>query len=175
MSRLSLALALAAPLLLASACENKKAADTAPAPTAEPTPVAKAAPPSAEPAATPVAPADDPAATPAAKVAEPPAAPAGQADAGAAPGEGAKVDPASLAGHYAFGWSGGKTMKCKKVDEKMVKKLAGGQCRQRPTSEAFAEGAGAWSECEVGKATWVVFASKAICQEQLETMEANAP
>lgn len=185
MSRLPIPSLLAALLCLAAACDDKKAAGTAATPpSAEPKPVAEPTG-SAEPAATPVTAAAEPAAkpaepaaTPAAKPAEPaPASPAGQADPGAAPAEGAPVDPASLAGQYGFGWSGGKTMKCKKVDEKMIKTLSGkgASCRQRDPGAAFAEGAGAWSACEVGKAEWVIFATKAICQEQLETMEANAP
>jgi hypothetical protein len=59
----------------------------------------------------------------------------------------------------------------------MIRKLAGKDtmCRHRDPSEGFAEGAGVWSTCQVGEAEWVIFATRAICQEQLETMEANAP
>jgi hypothetical protein len=163
MVRLSVVLLLSVPLL-ASACDSKQATATGAAP----------AQPAAEPTTpTPVAPAAQPAPPAAAAPAD--AAPAEAAD--NEPGAGAPVDPGSLAGHYAFGWSGGKTAKCRKVDAKMIKKLSGkdATCRQSETSAAFAEGAGVWSTCEVGESKWAVFATKAICQEQLETMEANAP
>lgn len=165
--RLSIAVFLAVPLLLASACEDEKTAarsgestaPTAAAPTAQ--------------AGAPAAPAQPAAAAPAPSAADP--IPAAAADAG--PAAAGPVDPASLAGHYAFGWSGGKTAKCKELDAKMIEKLTGkgAVCRRRDPGEAFAEGAGPWTACEVGKSEWVVFSTKAICQEQLETMEANAP
>ncbi|HTE53653.1 MAG TPA: hypothetical protein VK698_22515 [Kofleriaceae bacterium] len=161
MSRLALGFALAVLLLVASACESKQATGAAPVqPTAEPT---------------------TPTAVATAEQTEPPAAqtepPADAAPADTAVGAAAPFGIDELAGQYGFGWSGGKKAKCQKLDEKLIEKLSGVEvmCRYRDPGEAFAEGAGSWSTCQVGMTEWVVFASKKICQEQLETMEANGP
>ena len=104
-----------------------------------------------------------------------PTAPAA-ADAGPA-ATGATLEPSSLVGQVGFDWLDPDRAKCRKLDTRMAKKLAGrgARCRRRPAGESFDGQAGEWASCRAGKVEWLLFADQRICQEQLETMQANAP
>jgi hypothetical protein len=160
-------LAIAFLLLIASACnKNETRAAASPDPASPAGDVARTAPPAAEPAPTAVKPAGAEQA-PAAQAQTP--AP-GEADAGAE-----TVDPSSLVGQFGFDASTEKRVKCKKVDAKMAAMLSskGAHCTHPPEGNSFGEGAGKWTNCELGQTQWVVYATAKICKDQLETMEAN--
>ncbi len=142
----------------------------------EPPAEAKSAtePPSGEPPAEAKAAAPEPAAP------EPAAEPAA-ADAGPATGaaDSAKVEPADLVGHVGFNWLAPdpQKAKCVKLDDRMAKKLAAQKfkCRRRSADEGFEGNSSEWASCRAGKTEWMLYASKEVCQEQLETMKANGP
>jgi hypothetical protein len=158
--------------LISSACRQEGAADTAAAPSpveAAPAASAPAAPEPAAPTAAAPAPAD-----PAPAPADPAPAPADPA----APDAGApEVDPTTIVGHVGFDWLHPKRAKCKALDAKTARKLAAGgfACRRRPGAESFGGGPEDFVACRKGKTEWLFYATKTICEDQLGTMEANAP
>ncbi|HTE56740.1 MAG TPA: hypothetical protein VK698_38065 [Kofleriaceae bacterium] len=165
MSRAPLAIVLGVLLLLLpSSCEQgeqeqQKAPVAAGQPSAPPAPATT---PTPEPASI----------APTAPAAAPPAAPQASADE-----KGAPVALTSLVGHVGFDWTGATKARCRKLDEKMARKLTagGGQCRPRDPAEAFSEGAGPWFSCKAGASEWLLYSTEKICRDQLETMEANGP
>ena len=104
-----------------------------------------------------------------------PAAPAGGEAGADGSAEPAEVDPASLVGQFGFDSRTRKKVRCKKVDQKMLKLLAAkhAQCRRRPPSEAPVEGAGEWTSCQWGKSERVFFDTRATCKDQLAKMGAR--
>jgi hypothetical protein len=120
-----------------------------------------------------------------AEVEAPPPEPSA-ADAGAATAtddtasDGEALQPSALVGQFGFDWlqPDPEAAKCVKLDDRLAKKLAKKKatCRRRPASEGFdGQAGGDWTSCRAGKVEWLVYATKEICQEQLETMKANAP
>jgi hypothetical protein len=89
----------------------------------------------------------------------------------------ATVDPTSVVGHYAFDWLHPRGARCKKVDDKMARKLADKKatCVRQDEDRSFAESGGEWVRCRAGSSEWMIFADQTICKDQLGTMEANAP
>jgi len=157
-------------LVIASAC-NKEETHAAASPPAAEKPAAAEQPAAGPPAADKPA-ADKPAAEPPpsdkAPGAEPPAVDQSSAD-------NPPVDPASLVGQFGFDASTEARVKCKKVDTRMAKMFAskGYHCSHPPEDQSFADGAGAWSKCEIDEKQWVVYPTAKICKDQLATMEAN--
>lgn len=102
-----------------------------------------------------------------------------KSDAGPATGaaDTAALQPAALVGQFGFDWLHPEKAKCVKLDDRLAKKLAGqnAACKRRPAEESFDGQSGEWVSCRAGEVEWLVYASKKVCQEQLETMQANAP
>lgn len=74
---------------------------------------------------------------------------------------------------YYFDWLKPETTRCKKVDEKLLSQAQ--TCHYKADTSFGGKPAPSYV-CSIGKRSEVMlFASKAVCQEQLETMRANAP
>jgi hypothetical protein len=118
----------------------------------------------------------------AAPSAEPGAADAGPATAAAdtAASDSASLQPTALVGQFGFNWlqPDPEKAKCVKLDDRLARKLAAqkAKCRRRPAGESFdGQAGGDWASCRAGRVEWLLYATKEICQVELETMQANAP
>ena len=73
-------------------------------------------------------------------------------------------------GTYGFNWSKPKTAKCRKVTEAQLKQFK--TCNRE--SPGFG-GPKPTHACQSNEGEWIIYSTKSQCEDELGTMNANAP
>ena len=75
-------------------------------------------------------------------------------------------------GSYGFNWLKPETAKCQKITEDCLKEFK--TCRKNTKTGGFGEHKPT-HVCQAAEGEWIIYANKAQCQDEFETMQANAP
>ncbi|WP_374334539.1 hypothetical protein [Leeia sp.] len=79
--------------------------------------------------------------------------------------------PVPTAGQYGFDWLKGEQARCVVVTPALLTKL-----RQCEASPGFGSGPKPVASCKASsRSEYIIYHNKAQCQQELETMKANAP
>ena len=80
----------------------------------------------------------------------------------------------SIVGAYGFDWLNPETAKCRKITADLFKTFRG--CNtDTADNPGFGNDIKPTASCKTKNGEWIIYATEEQCEEELSTMEANAP